>query len=633
MNILTAKQAISASLIGLATLFVALSASAEEAPYSRTLIVHATASSVEALDTVTSQSIEIKSESAIAQFAQITLNANEHFADVQITEAATIKADGRRINVAPDKILVSAYPNAPLMGVFEADVKTRTIVFPDVAVGDTVVYTMVSHAKTSALPSGFQLAYVIDASSRFDKVEISLDSPAGVAIHRAVAGFSETVANAGGRNRFLWIKEPQAYRAAEPNATAAIDREPHVIISSYASQEAFAEMFFKSARSKSAPTPAVRALAETITANATTPREQARAIFDWVTRNVRYYGIFLGNGGWVPHDADSILTAKYGDCKDHATLMRALLAAKGIESDYALINTFPTYRDLGIPFPGLYNHVILYLPEFDLYADPTARYSSFDYLPESEADKVVLRVGARGAAAARTPVLSADTNTITVKAEVTFRPDGTPFGATTTEARGPIASVLRATVAQAALKGSAVFAKEQLARQNWRGSGDLELRDSLDHADPFLVKSSFDLTNRFFGRGPNRYTIPTGLRLTGSDFALPLQFLREKHTQDFFCEAGAYLQIIDLTLPDGQSLARTPANVAVASPLASYVATYVLTGQVLHIERRFVTKVAAQVCDRQITQELSPVLLAAAHDFNVRLVFSNEGVDAAADDE
>ena len=65
---------------------------------------------------------------------------------------------------------------------------------------------------------------------------------------------------------------------------------------------------------------------------------------------------------------------KFGDCKDKATLMSALLAAKGIASEAVLINFGESYKLPEPPTMVALNHVILYLPEFDLYDDPTAKF-------------------------------------------------------------------------------------------------------------------------------------------------------------------------------------------------------------------------------------------------------------------
>ncbi|HYZ86220.1 MAG TPA: DUF3857 domain-containing protein, partial [Bryobacteraceae bacterium] len=65
-------------------------------------------------------------------------------------------------------------------------------------------------------------------------------------------------------------------------------------------------------------------------------------------------------GGYTPHRAEEILTRNYGDCKDKATLMRALLKAHGIDS--YLVGVFSGDRDFvrrDWPSPMQFNHAIL----------------------------------------------------------------------------------------------------------------------------------------------------------------------------------------------------------------------------------------------------------------------------------
>jgi hypothetical protein len=63
-------------------------------------------------------------------------------------------------------------------------------------------------------------------------------------------------------------------------------------------------------------------------------------------------GTVYPNGGDGMHETRCAQSAgdcrchRYGDCNDVATLMGALLAAKGIASEYAPINTNPVYRPL-----------------------------------------------------------------------------------------------------------------------------------------------------------------------------------------------------------------------------------------------------------------------------------------------
>jgi hypothetical protein len=59
----------------------------------------------------------------------------------------------------------------------------------------------------------------------------------------------------------------------------------------------------------------------------------------FVQDDVRYVAIELGIGGLQPHTAADVFTHRYGDCKDKATLLKAMLAEIGVDSDYFIINT------------------------------------------------------------------------------------------------------------------------------------------------------------------------------------------------------------------------------------------------------------------------------------------------------
>ncbi|HEU0120976.1 MAG TPA: transglutaminase domain-containing protein, partial [Bryobacteraceae bacterium] len=81
-------------------------------------------------------------------------------------------------------------------------------------------------------------------------------------------------------------------------------------------------------------TPAIQQKAMQLTANASTPLEKIRAIAAFV-QHTTYVSVQMNltrGGGYTPHKASQVLTKNYGDCKDKANLMKALLAAAGIES-------------------------------------------------------------------------------------------------------------------------------------------------------------------------------------------------------------------------------------------------------------------------------------------------------------
>src|SRR2546430_17448219 len=61
--------------------------------------------------------------------------------------------------------------------------------------------------------------------------------------------------------------------------------------------------------------------------------------------------IEIGTGGFQPHAAQDVLASGYGDCKDKATLLNAMLHEAGIDSYFMLINSDRDY--LSRDFPSL----------------------------------------------------------------------------------------------------------------------------------------------------------------------------------------------------------------------------------------------------------------------------------------
>ena len=109
-----------------------------------------------------------------------------------------------------------------------------------------------------------------------------------------------------------------------------------------------------------------------LTATATTPAEKMRAVASFTQREIRYVAIELGIGGFQPHPAIEIFTHRYGDCKDKATLVSAMLAEIGVESYYIIINSERgAVTSATPPNPNVFNHAILAIKLPDGVTDTT----------------------------------------------------------------------------------------------------------------------------------------------------------------------------------------------------------------------------------------------------------------------
>jgi len=101
---------------------------------------------------------------------------------------------------------------------------------------------------------------------------------------------------------------------------------------------------------------------------------------------VRYTGVEFGKAAIVPRSPKETLGRRYGDCKDQATMLVAMLRVVGIPANVALLRT-GQYFDVVPSLPGLgdFDHAIVYVPgEHPLWIDPTARCTPPGQLPISD---------------------------------------------------------------------------------------------------------------------------------------------------------------------------------------------------------------------------------------------------------
>ena len=215
------------------------------------------------------------------------------------------------------------------------------------------------------------------------------------------------------------------------------------MLSSFKDYDVFAHSFGGLMRTKVVVTPEVQKQADTITAGISGKKEQARAIYDWVNQHVRYVGIELGVGGFIPHDANWTLNNAFGDCKDQAVLFASLLKAKNIPADLVLINAINRYKLSGIPQVNDFNHMIVYLPDWKVYADTTVPGTPFQMLPIPDYGKPVVHLVESGPAQHKTPVLPPDLVSSTYKVHAVQNSEGRYDVQATTSATGPWAASLR----------------------------------------------------------------------------------------------------------------------------------------------------------------------------------------------
>jgi transglutaminase-like putative cysteine protease len=564
---------------------------------------------------------KILRESAIRTLGQQTLSYVESLSLLEVIEAYTEKRDGRKIAVDQGHILTRDAATG-LNAVYQRDAKVKTLIFPDVEVGDTLVYVTQVNRIDKRFPGHFNHQQVFSRSVPYETSQLTVDAPRslGLRVHVRGDGLAHETIDAGDDRRHKFSYRPKAWSLEEPGAVSIWDRDPQLVITTFKDVSELGASYWSSMKDQEAVDAGIQALAEEITKGIGDRRAQAVAIDRWVKTNIRYVLVFLGSGGITPNPAPAVLKNKFGDCKDHVVLMGALLRAKAIASEQVLINVGNAYRLPELPTP-FFNHVMLYLPEFDLYTDPTASQAAFGVLPQNSYDKPVLHISGAGGRLARTPPMRPQDHVTIARTTATIGADGVVKGTTRQTATGIFAASARNRATQIQTLGREKFAETMLRSLGRPGTGIFEPAIPSDLSEPYSVQGEFSLHEKLQIPLSGARDIPIGMPIHGRPgVGLLGQRVAGRQT-DFACYAGKQVEEIELTFAEGLPLPKAVREAPIGNKYFSYQSSHAIDGRTLTIRREFQSKVSSQVCGKETEAEIAEPMRRVGRSLRLQMSF------------
>lgn len=403
--------------------------------------VNADGSYVETLETVR----QLNSEQAVRGGGQVRVPYSSSLDEFQVLEAYTLKRVGRRVAVPPGSVFVQD-------GLFEVssqgitsfhDRKTSVLVYPELEPGDSIALRTRTLRRRPMLPGIFSIAHAFDGDQPYDDVSISVSAPLSLPLTVKSVGLDAVPpTDSGGRRSWRWTYRSNVIERTEDAAVDSLMYRPRLLVSSAASYAQIAAAAAQRFEGRAEVTPAIAAMAKQIVGDARSPEGEARRIQRWVAKNIRYFAVVLDVGGYIPRKADEVLSTRYGDCKDHAVILQALLAARGIRSVPALLTTDPLYELPEVPVMAAFNHVIVYIPSQKVFLESNGLGTSYGALPFDDTDKPVLMLGGGAGLPQRTPALRARDNFTRVSTRLVLRADGNASGEDSIRAGGASALYL-----------------------------------------------------------------------------------------------------------------------------------------------------------------------------------------------
>lgn len=386
----------------------------------------------------------------------------------EVIEAYTLKADGRKIPVEKEGMQIQSGIASGGTAASWPDAEIMQITFPDVQKGDRTGWRTRTTTLTPQLPGWASLEEHLIPSLQVDRFSATLEAPQGLNLQVVAVGMRMTTTQR--QQHQVWhISGENKAVVMDSNAANLLVSTPRLIASTFNDHTQLAAAFARQLNAKAIVTDEVTKLVLNITGGMSTKLEKATAIHNWVRNNIRYVAVYLGAGGWVPHDVNWILKNGYGDCKDHALLLQTLLKAVDIEAVPVLISTANAYVLPELPVG--FNHCIVYLPGFNLFADPTDSRIPLGALPWADSDKPVVVALNEGAKIMRTPIFTPANSRVTVKTQLDIAKNGKATGFILLDAVGMPATTLQDRLAQIPAEMGGVAVQNILEASNLRGRG------------------------------------------------------------------------------------------------------------------------------------------------------------------
>jgi len=350
-------------------------------------------------------------------------------------------------------------------------------------------------------------------------------------------------------------------------------------------------------------TPAIRDKVHELNSDVHDPIETIQRLGSFVQHSIRYVAIEIGIGGYQPHPASDVYSAGYGDCKDKATLLRAMLQEVGIEAYYVLINSNRDYLSPEFPSPLGFNHAILAIrlpkdtdvngnyavlqhPDLGslLFFDPTDDSTVMGYLPSSLQSNTGFLVTESGGNILRLPLAPPNANRILREAKLTIDKFGNMKGTIEEARRGPSAAALRQQIVnepsqsrqkifQNLLSGLIDGAVLTGARISSLKNFDGAISIAYDfHVNAYAQQTSNLFLFRACALGHKSRSL-----LEGKARIQPMVFSNTALESD----------VVNISLPEDFSIDEVPQNVSYEYPFGAYKSEITITKHTLHYARSY----------------------------------------------
>lgn len=284
--------------------------------------------------------------------------------------AVTIIRDGKRINALDLSGVKLVQKETELSRhVYNGSVSAE-LFLEDVRKGDVIDYSYTVTGWNPVMAGKFSYFLPADFSYPFYNVYYKVIAPAGqpLQVGNILTKVPYTVTTSGGQTVYEWKLTDLRPVHEDERTPTWHNTYNYVLLSQFSSWAEVAQWALKRYPADIPVSGELKGLIGDIMARYPRDEDRLLAALHFVQDKVRYLGIEMGINSHTPHDPAQIFRQRYGDCKDKAYLLCAMLRTMHIEADPVLINTEDKHAITAyLPSPKDFNHVTVRARVADKY--------------------------------------------------------------------------------------------------------------------------------------------------------------------------------------------------------------------------------------------------------------------------
>jgi len=563
--------------------------------------------------------INLSSDTALQRFSQYPIPYNADLQSVKIDAAETIHADGTHVVAElQSAVFDRAAPVTVSAPQFSAT-HLRIVAFPAITKGDTVLLSYTVTDLDTMFPGKFTALAVYPPTDNFHDASVTLDTPADMPVNIDAPGMQaqqDTVQNGRHVRVYGYHTAGSGPVAPQANVLTWTDVGPYFLATNFRDYAEIGQAYYARSGAQDAPSAAIQELADSVTKGVNDGREQATRLYDWVSRNVRYVGVYIGAGPVVPRSPDVVLSGRYGDCKDHAELFAALLKAKHIESHSVLINLGNGYRLPNAPDWMAFNHAITWLPEFKVFADTTAGFAPFGTLTFEASDKPALDTTT--GVMLHTPPQNEANSRSSVDYALNIDDDGDAYVTARAELNGQVSIGARRTFAQ--LPRTRVE-YDMLSRSGLTGELHVTPTDPGELEAPFTLSLKGKLDQLAIMPGPAAFSVSRMPIFDSIQGFVETVLRRMNSPLDGSCGGTALREHYVVEIPANAKILAIPSGISMDSGEISYHSSYRQHDNTVEIDRVLERRLTSNICSGAKLAEWAGVASAISKDLKRQVLY------------